>query len=92
MLRISEVSLSDDAMALRLEGRLVGPRVAEFRTCCERVLASGQRLALDLDEVTFVEREALTLFDYLDKHGTTSINCSPFVGEQLKQIGLHCSR
>jgi hypothetical protein len=72
---------------LYLEGQVVGPWLAEVRRCCERVLATARRLTLDLTNVSFVDRDAITLFRELTDHEVTLANCSPFVAEQLKELG-----
>lgn len=90
MLRISEVSLSDEAAVLRLEGRVMGLWVAEVRKCCEQLLADGRQLTLDLEDVSFVARDALDLFKELMDRQVSFINCSPFLTEQLREITACC--
>jgi ABC-type transporter Mla MlaB component len=84
MLRISEVNVSDGATTLRLEGRVVGPWVLEARRSCEKFLAEGRRLTLDLAEVSFADREAIVLLQDLMGRQVAFVNCSPFLTEQLK--------
>lgn len=86
MLRISEVGLSDDATALRLEGEMIGAGVKEVRQVIEKLLASGFPLTLDLAELLFVDRDGIALFRELAGHQVEFINCSPFLNEQLKDV------
>ena len=85
MLRISTDTSMDGSTLLRMEGRVIGPWVAEMRRSCEQVLASGCRLMLDLSEVSFVDRDGIALFQHLRGRQVHFINCSPFLTEQLKQ-------
>jgi anti-anti-sigma regulatory factor len=83
MLKIDSMRTVSGGRTLRLEGRLIGPWVAEFRGACERALAAGGAVIVDLSEVAFADREGLKLLSALDRRGVT-LECSPFVAEQLK--------
>jgi ABC-type transporter Mla MlaB component len=86
MLRISVIETGNETSALRLEGRVMGPWVAEVRRLCKPLLESRADLTLDLSEVSFIDVEGLALFQELrDRHVVLS-NCSPFVAEQLKGV------
>jgi anti-anti-sigma regulatory factor len=84
MLKISQAEPANHAVTLRLEGRVIGPWVWELRKACERLLASGQALALDLGEVDFVDRNGVGLFLSLKSRGVSLVECSPFLAEELK--------
>ncbi len=84
MLRIEFAEGPGDAATLKLEGRVIGPWVDELRRVCERVLASGARLTLDLSDVSFVDRAGIRLFRSLTERDVMLLNGSGFVGEQLK--------
>jgi ABC-type transporter Mla MlaB component len=86
MLRISETRNAEDAVTLRLEGRVAGLWVAELQQSCGRVLAQGRRLTLDLEEVTFIERAALALFRELQQQRVALVNGSAFIREQLRGV------
>ncbi len=60
MLRITQ-SEEDGQSLLRLEGKLVGPWVAELRGACERARVRGLPLALDLAEVSFADGAGVAL-------------------------------
>jgi ABC-type transporter Mla MlaB component len=85
MLRISTIETAANAVTLRLEGQIAGPWTAELEAACERVLAAGLRLTLDLAEVSLIDRPALTLLAALTQRAVTLAHCSPFHAEQLKQ-------
>ncbi len=84
MLRIEFVDGPSDATTLRLEGRVIGPWVDELRRVCERALASGGTLTLDLGDVSFVDRAGVRLLKSLTGRDVMLLNGSGFVGEQLK--------
>jgi hypothetical protein len=87
MLKITEGSDSDGKPTLYLEGQVTRAWLAEVSGCCERVLATARRLTLDLAEVSFVDRDAISFFKELTEREVVLTNCSPFVAEQLKGIG-----
>jgi ABC-type transporter Mla MlaB component len=91
MLRISEAGSSNDGIILRLEGEVIGPWISELQKVCEQTLASGHRLALDLCDVSFIDRNALSLFQELMRRRVRLINCSPFLVEQLREVGAECA-
>ena len=84
MLKIELMETAGGQPTLRLEGRVIGPWGEEVRRSCEPVLARGAKLALDLSEVSFVDRDGVALFRNLSRQRVALLNCSPFVAEQLK--------
>ncbi len=86
MLRISESLLSAGITTLRLEGRLSGPWVEEARRSCDFHPGNGRRLNLDLEELSFVDREGIALLNTLVKRGVGLTNCSQFLKERLKEV------
>ena len=87
MLRITEGTAADGTTVLYLEGQVLGPWLAELRRCCELVLATNRRLVIDLENVSFTDREAASLFNGLVAREVKLANCSPFVAEQLRANG-----
>jgi ABC-type transporter Mla MlaB component len=85
MLRITEETLNGKAGRIRLEGQVVGPYVTEVRKSCEKLLNSRRSLALDMSDVSFVDRNGVTLFKELISRGVSIVNGSPFLTEQLKE-------
>jgi ABC-type transporter Mla MlaB component len=84
MLRISESLSSAGITTLRLEGRLSGPWVEEASRSCEFYSGNIRRLNLDLEELSFVDREGIALLNTLAKRGVGFTNCSQFLKERLK--------
>ena len=88
MLRISETVERDRAVTFRLEGRVVGPWVAELREACRKVLEEKQDLTLDLSEVMFASRAAVTLLLELKAQGVVLSGCSPFLRQALRSADV----
>jgi anti-anti-sigma regulatory factor len=88
MVRISESGSSDGIQAIRLEGRVVGPCVAEVQTYCQRILSQGLTLTIDMAEVSFLDRKGVGLFRELIAQEVRLLNCSPFLNELLKPVAL----
>jgi ABC-type transporter Mla MlaB component len=86
MLRIVAAETQDSEAVLSLEGRVIGPWVEELDRSCERILATGAALTLDLAEVAFVDRDGVTLLKRLVDAGVAVVNCPAFVAEQLKAL------
>jgi len=84
MLRITPMESDRGTVTLRVEGRVVGRWAEALKGTCERILAGGATLTLDLSGVSFVERGAVELFRDLRERQVSLLNCSIFVAEQLK--------
>ena len=86
MLKIESIRTANGCPRLKVEGRVIGPWVAELRLACERALVDGAGLALDLSEVAFVDQTGLEFLRALGQRGV-AFDCSGFVAEQLKAHG-----
>jgi ABC-type transporter Mla MlaB component len=86
MLRISKPEPVDDAVTLRLEGRVVGAWVMELRESCEKVLAAGWPLKLHLAQVEFADANGVALLSSLRSRGVDFVECLPFMEAQLKGL------
>ncbi len=84
MLKISLAPAANHSVVLKLEGRVVGPWVAELRRVAETLLTEGRALILDLADVSFADAGGVAALAGLKSLGVTIMNCSPFVEEQLK--------
>lgn len=85
MLRISTTESPDQSTTLRVEGQLTGAWIAELREACDRILARGQRLTLDLGDVSLIDRAGCELLASFSDRSVAFIHCSPFQEEQLRQ-------
>ncbi len=88
MLRISTIERTDQ-VTLRLEGRVVGPWVAEVRRLSGSMISRHGSLTLDLGGVSFIDSDGLALFRELQQGQVIFLNCSTFIAEQLKGVDDH---
>ena len=74
MLKIT-THMSDDSARIALEGRLVGPWIAELERCWKESeqSAGGRKLIVDLTGVTFVEQEGKALLSRMCQAGAEFI-------------------
>ncbi len=84
MLKIVYSETSRNNPTLQLEGQVVGPWVEELRRSCEAILSAGDKLILDLSEVSFLDRDGIDLVRSLTNRNVALLNCSRFVVEQLR--------
>jgi ABC-type transporter Mla MlaB component len=83
MLRITHAHGHESVSTLRLEGKLLGPWVAEFARSCDELLCPPNVLRLDLSAVTFVDGPGVALLRDLLGCGVTLTACSGLVAELL---------
>ena len=83
MLRITHAQGHDATSTLRLEGKLLGPWVAELARSCNELPCSPDCLRLDLLAVTFVDGPGVALLRVLLGRGATLAGCSGLVAELL---------
>ena len=88
MLRISINESEGNVVTLRLEGQIVGAWISELDEACERMLAAGRKLILDLGDVSLIDRPGLTLLASLSRAAVAFVRCSPFQEEQLRLASL----
>ncbi len=84
MLKISRDNANDGSVTLRLEGEISGPSVDETSRLCEGIIATGQRLRIDLADVTFADRTGVELLGNLRTQQTSLDHCSLFLRAQLQ--------
>ena len=87
MLRITLVESSNEAVRLRLEGRVTGRWVEElWRSCTTHGLSDGVQMTLELADVSFVDASGIELLKELRSRCVNLISPSSFVAEQLKDV------
>jgi ABC-type transporter Mla MlaB component len=85
MLRITRSADFDRREVLKLEGKLMGPWVAELEQACRGQAEASDRLALDLAAVSFVDTAGVVLLRDLVARGARLAGCSTFVAEVLRR-------
>lgn len=83
MLRITS-ERTEAVERLVLEGRLVGPWIAELRAVAEEALGRSPRVELDLQAVRFASLEGAGLLRELVDRGAAAIQGSNYVKELLR--------
>lgn len=83
MVKISTIKRTGEVVTLQLEGRVVGPWVAEVRNSCDTLLAQTSGLVLDLTDVSFADSHGIALLQELRSRGITLVNCSAFLAGQI---------
>jgi RNA polymerase sigma-70 factor (ECF subfamily) len=87
MLRITHAQSHDSISTLKLEGKLLGPWVAELARLCDELQCAPGCPRLDLAAVTFVDRGGVMLLRDLIGRGATVTACSALVAELLHSAG-----
>ena len=83
MLRITHAHGHESISTLRLEGKLLGPWVAELARSCDELPCPPNAVRLDLSAVTFVDGPGVALLRDLLGRGVTLAACSGLVAELL---------
>jgi anti-anti-sigma regulatory factor len=76
---------SNRLSVFRLEGMVIGRWVEELRDLCERALGRSQEVIVDLNDVSYVDREGIALLMNLRDRQVALLNPQPFVAELLKE-------
>ena len=87
MLKITKLEPAADGAILKLEGRLVGPWVAELRKIAEAELEQDRPLAFEVSEVSFVDRGGEELLRELVARRVRLDGPTGFVRELLRANG-----
>ena len=85
MLKITQHEAVNE-ITLNLEGRLVGPWVAELEDICARCYAAARGLRLRLADVEFADRNGIALLRSLRANGVELAGSSPFLEEQMRTV------
>ena len=83
MLKITRTDGPDATRTFKLEGKLLGPWIAEVRDVCTPRNGPSGRTSLDLSGLTFVDQAGAKLLKDLIGRGLAVSACSGFVAEML---------
>jgi ABC-type transporter Mla MlaB component len=86
MLKISQSGTPNHSVTLKLEGRVVGPWVAELRRICEQLMDEQSQLKLEMADVSYIDGDGVAVLTELQSRGVKLNNCSPFVEQQIKSF------
>ena len=85
MLRISVVERASELVTVLLDGRVAGRWVELLQRTCEAQLNKGARVTVDLRNVSFADREGITLLRILTDRQVEILNALPFIAEQIRK-------
>ena len=83
MLMITRSDEGDLIHTLKVEGKLLGPWIAELESACNQSGFDSNRVLLDLARLNFVDAEGARLLKGLIRDGARVVACSGFVAEML---------
>ena len=85
MLKISVIEAAAGPMTLRLDGQITGRWVELMQGMCEVQLKKGLRVSLDLRNISFVDRDGITVLRSLANRQVKFLNALPFIAEQIRE-------
>ncbi len=88
MLRLTRTSLGTAEVVLKAEGQIVGDWVALLESECRELLATERSVALDLGDVSYLDRQGVRVLRELTRGSLTLVNCPPLVEELLTEDPL----
>ena len=84
MLRLTRIAGTHGTQVMKLEGKLLGPWVAEVREACTAGTDSPSQISLDLSALIFVDAAGLRLLRDLIAQGIEVVASSGYVAELLR--------
>jgi len=89
MLKITEVQADRDGShrIIKVEGKLLGPWVAELNQACSAASNDGTAIQLDLSELTYLDQSGIRAIVALRRSGVRVVACSNIVAELLHEEG-----
>ncbi|MBX7165892.1 MAG: STAS domain-containing protein [Pirellulales bacterium] len=91
MLRVTPLPDEQPGLNLKLEGKLIGLWVDEFRSFCASCEPQSHPLRLDLADVTFVDANGIHCLQDLLRQGAQIYRCSGFVAEIIELASKEAS-
>jgi len=86
MLKISTIERGEEAVRIRIDGQISGEGVKLLRETCTGHLDEGLKLSVDLQNVSFVDRDGVAALQNLQRHKVEFLNAPLFVTEQLREL------
>jgi len=83
MLKISAIEAVGEPNILRLDGQVSGRWVKLLQKVCEARMRRGAQVAIDMQNVSFADRDGVALLHGLNVRGVKILNALPFIAEQI---------
>jgi anti-anti-sigma regulatory factor len=74
-----EIKLADGGVTVALSGKCNGASLGELRRAIERAHRSHKRVAIDLSEVTLIDRPSLQFLAAQTREDVTLTNCPEYI-------------
>lgn len=85
MLKISTIESTEELAKIRIDGQISGEGVKLLQNTCKAQLEKGLKLSVDLQNVSFVDREGIAALRTLQQHKVEFVNASLFITEQIRK-------
>ncbi len=85
MLRLTRTTRLPHEVVLVLEGQIVAEWVGLLEEECLELLGNGQKVLLDLANVSYLDRRGARLLRDLADRAVMIINCPPLVDELVRE-------
>jgi anti-anti-sigma regulatory factor len=86
MLKISTIERMYGTLKIRIDGQISGEGVELLLKTCKAYLEEGLKLSVDLENVSFVDREGIATIRKLKKRKVEFTSASPFIAEQIRKL------
>ena len=83
MLRISVIKSTGETVTLHLDGQVTGRWAKLLKRMCEVQLKKDVRIAIELRNVSFADRDGIALLRNLTERQVKILNALPFIAEQI---------
>jgi len=85
MLRISVIKSTGETVTLHLDGQVTGRWAKLLKRMCEVQLKKDVRIAIELRNVSFADRDGIALLRNLTDRQVKILNALPFIAEQISK-------
>ena len=85
MLKISTIESTVGLVKIRIDGHISGEGVNLMQSTCNAHLEQGLKLSVDLQNVSFVDRDGIAVLRTLQHHQVEFVNIPLFITEQIRK-------
>jgi anti-anti-sigma regulatory factor len=85
MLKISTIESTEELVKIRIDGQISGEGVKLLQSTCKAHLEQGLKLSVDLQNVSFVDRDGIAVLRKLQQRKVEFLNTSLFITEQIRK-------
>jgi anti-anti-sigma regulatory factor len=85
MLKISTIESTEEMVKIRIDGQISGEGVKLLQKTCKAHLEKSLKLSIDLQNVSFVDRDGIAGLRKLKQYKVEFLNAPPFIAEQIRR-------